>query len=183
MQEAVPDGEGGMAAVLGVDADILAKICAEAAENEVVAPANYNAPGQIVIAGNSAAVDRAVILAKEHGAKRAMRLPVSAPFHCSLMVPAGERLGAELERIAVHPLAYPLVSNVEASPYSDCNRTVELLVQQVSAPVRWEESVRCMLAQGVETFYRDWPRQGAVRPHPQNRTQDTGSKHRRYKIT
>lgn len=157
MQEAVPDGEGGMAAVLGVDADILAKICAEAAENEVVAPANYNAPGQIVIAGNSAAVDRAVVLAKEHGAKRAMRLPVSAPFHCSLMVPAGERLGAELERIAVHPLAYPLVSNVEASPYSDCNRTVELLVQQVSAPVRWEESVRCMLAQGVERFIEIGP--------------------------
>lgn len=161
MQEAVPDGEGTMAAVLGIDAASLQKICAEAAKcegnDEVVTPANYNAPGQIVIAGHTTAVERALELAAERGAKRAMRLPVSAPFHCPLMHPAGERLRYELEQIRVYPLGIPVVSNVEATPYAESNKTVELLVRQMSAPVRWEESVRNMIDQGTERFIEIGP--------------------------
>ncbi len=157
MQAAVPDGAGAMAAVLGIDAEALQLICSEAAQGEVVTPANYNAPGQIVIAGNTAAVERAIELATQRGAKRAMRLPVSAPFHCPLMIPAGERLKNELEQIDIHSLQVPVVSNVEAVPYIDSSKTIPLLVQQVSAPVRWDESVEAMLAQGVERFIEVGP--------------------------
>lgn len=157
MQTAVPDGKGAMAAVLGIDAEALQLICSEAAQGEVVTPANYNAPGQIVIAGDTAAVERAIELALQRGAKRAMRLPVSAPFHCPLMVPAGERLQHELDQIDIHPLKIPVVSNVEAAPYTDCDKTSALLVRQVSAPVRWNESVENMLAQGVERFIEVGP--------------------------
>ncbi len=157
MQAAVPDGKGAMAAVLGIDAEALQLICSEAAQGEVVTPANYNAPGQIVIAGDTAAVERAIELALQRGAKRAMRLPVSAPFHCPLMVPAGERLQHELDQIDIHPLKVPVVSNVEATQYTDCNKTSALLVRQVSAPVRWNESVEEMLAQGVERFIEVGP--------------------------
>ncbi|MDY0213369.1 MAG: ACP S-malonyltransferase [Desulfuromonadaceae bacterium] len=157
MQAAVSDGAGAMAAVLGIDAETLQLICSEAAQGEVVTPANYNAPGQIVIAGNTAAVERAIELATQRGAKRAMRLPVSAPFHCPLMVPAGERLQHELEQIDIHSLQVPVVSNVEAITYTDSSKTIALLVQQVSSPVRWDESVRNMLAQGVERFIEVGP--------------------------
>ncbi len=157
MQAAVPDGEGAMAAVLGIDAETLLAICSEAAQGEVVTPANYNAPGQIVIAGNTAAVERVIELATQRGAKRAMRLPVSAPFHCPLMIPAGERLQRELEQVDICPLQVPVVSNVEATSYTDCSKTIDLLVRQVSAPVRWDESVKDMLAQGVERFIEVGP--------------------------
>ncbi|MFO7830603.1 MAG: ACP S-malonyltransferase [Desulfuromonadaceae bacterium] len=161
MQEAVPDGEGAMAAVLGVDAETLEQICSEAAKadgkDEIVSPANFNAPGQIVIAGHTTAVERAIELATERGARRAMRLPVSAPFHCPLMLPAGDRLQSELEKVSVNPLNIPVVSNVEAAPYDDRNKTIELLVRQVSAPVRWEESVRNMIDQGTERFIEIGP--------------------------
>lgn len=161
MQKAVPDGVGAMAAVLGVDAETLEKICTEAANadgrEEIVTPANFNAPGQIVIAGHTGAVERALELAAERGARRAMRLPVSAPFHCPLMLPAGQSLQQELEQIRIHSLNIPVVSNVEATPYSDSNRTADLLVRQVSAPVRWDESVRAMIEQGTERFIEIGP--------------------------
>ncbi len=161
MQEAVPDGKGAMAAVLGVDAETLAQICAEAAQwegkNEVVTPANFNAPGQIVIAGHATAVERALAIASERGAKRALRLPVSAPFHCPLMFPAGERLQSVLEQIVINPLNTPVVSNVEASAYTDASKTIDLLVRQVSAPVRWDESVNAMISQGIARFIEVGP--------------------------
>jgi [acyl-carrier-protein] S-malonyltransferase len=127
------------------------------ARGEVVAPANFNAPGQIVIAGHTAAVERVIKSASEQGAKRAMRLPVSAPFHCPLMLPAGERLQRELEAIPIQSLGTPVVSNVEAEAYKDERETMDLLVRQVSAPVRWDDSVRFMLSQGIERFVEVGP--------------------------
>ena len=157
MQEAVPVGTGAMAAILGLDSEKLDSVCAQAAEVQVVAPANFNSGGQIVIAGHAEAVDRAVALAKDAGAKRAMLLPVSAPFHCPLMVPAGERLASALEGVEVHPLNLPVVSNVEASPNQAADRVRQLLVAQVSAPVRWEESMQWMIDQGVDRFIEIGP--------------------------
>jgi [acyl-carrier-protein] S-malonyltransferase len=157
MQQAVPVGEGAMAAVLGVEADVLEKICAEAAQGQIVSAANFNSPGQIVIAGHTAAVDRAIEIAKENGAKKAMPLPVSAPFHCALMVPAGERLQTVLDDVAVQDLQVPVVTNVEASANTESSRVKELLVTQVSAPVRWDSSVRYMLDNGVERFVEIGP--------------------------
>ncbi|MBF0644173.1 ACP S-malonyltransferase [Desulfuromonas acetoxidans] len=157
MQQAVPVGEGAMAAVLGVDGETLEKICAEAAGDQIVSPANFNSPGQIVIAGHTAAVERAIELAKENGAKKAMPLPVSAPFHCALMKPAGEQLAGVLDAVTLSALAIPVVTNVEASANSDMARVKSLLVSQVSAPVRWDESVRYMVEQGVERFIEIGP--------------------------
>ena len=157
MQEAVPVGVGAMAAILGVEPEILAAICEEAAQGEVVSPANFNSPGQIVIAGHADAVNRAIELAKAKGYRKAMLLPVSAPFHCSLMTPAGERLQSALEAVPVSPLQVPVVSNVEAQANSDQNRVKELLVKQVSAPVRWEESVGHMVKQGITRFVEIGP--------------------------
>jgi len=157
MQDAVPVGVGAMAAVLGLETAELDAVCSEAAQGEVVSPANFNSPGQIVIAGHASAVERAIELAKAKGAKRAMPLPVSAPFHCSLMVPAGERLRAVLDAITVSPLRVPVVSNVEAAPNSDAGRVKELLVAQVSAPVRWDESVQKMAGLGVDRFIEVGP--------------------------
>lgn len=157
MQEAVPVGVGAMAAILGLDTAELAAVCQEAAQGQVVSPANFNSPGQVVIAGHATAVERAIELAKSRGAKRAMPLPVSAPFHCALMVPAGERLRQVLAGIAVEPLQTPVVSNVEAAPNSDAGRVKELLVAQVSAPVRWDESVQQMVELGVERFIEIGP--------------------------
>lgn len=157
MQEAVPVGVGAMAAVIGLKADVLEGFCREAAQGEVVSPANFNSPGQVVIAGHASAVGRAVELAKSHGAKRALPLPVSAPFHCALMVPAGERLQTVLEGIAVNPLRFPVVTNVEATPNEDASRVRKLLVDQVSAPVRWEESVLAMAEAGVERYIEIGP--------------------------
>ena len=157
MQEAVPVGVGAMAAILGVEPEILAAICEEAAQGEVVSPANFNSPGQIVIAGHADAVNRAIELAKAKGYRKAMLLPVSAPFHCSLMTPAGERLQTALEAVPVSPLQVPVVSNVEARGNSDQSRVKELLVKQVSAPVRWEESVGHMVKQGISRFVEIGP--------------------------
>jgi len=157
MQEAVPVGTGAMAAILGVEPQILAEICAEAAQGEVVSPANFNSPGQVVIAGHASAVNRAIEIAKGRGFRKAMLLPVSAPFHCSLMVPAGERLADTLANISVGTLSRPVVTNVEAEPNQDSSRVKELLVRQVSAPVRWEDSVRTMVALGVTEFVEIGP--------------------------
>jgi [acyl-carrier-protein] S-malonyltransferase len=152
MQEAVPVGEGAMAAILGLDNDVLQKICSSAAQGEVVAPANFNSTGQIVIAGHSAAVNRACELAKERGAKRALPLPVSAPFHCALMQPAADRLAEVLAQLAVGDMLCPVVSNVEATPNQESSRVVELLVRQVCAPVQWTDSVQTMVDLGVSRF-------------------------------
>lgn len=157
MQEAVPVGEGAMAAMLGIEPAVLAEICAEAAQGEVVSPANFNSPGQIVIAGNTGAVNRAIEIAKAKGFRKAMLLPVSAPFHSSLMVPAGERLAEVLAAVAVGDLVAPVVTNVEATPNSDKGRVKELLVRQVSAPVLWDASVREMVSLGVTRFVEIGP--------------------------
>jgi [acyl-carrier-protein] S-malonyltransferase len=148
MQEAVPAGAGAMAAIMGLSAEKLAEICDEAKEAEVVSPANFNAPGQIVIAGHAGAVARASKLVTERGGK-AIALKVSAPFHCSLMAPAAKKLAQALERAQVSALAFPVIANVDARPNSDQGRVKELLVRQVDHPVRWEETVRAMAADGV----------------------------------
>ncbi len=157
MQEAVPVGFGTMAAIMGMANEALEEVCQEAAKGEVVAPANFNSPGQVVIAGHVGAVERAIALARERGAKRALLLPVSAPFHSSLMLPAAERLDKVLNEVTAGPLAHPVVSNVEAEPNSDSSRVRELLVKQVTAPVRWEESVALMAGAGVERFVEIGP--------------------------
>ncbi len=157
MQEAVPVGKGAMAAVLGLQRDEVEEVCREAAQGEIVSPANFNSPGQVVIAGHAIAVDRAIDIAKSRGAKRALPLPVSAPFHCSLMAPAGERLRGVLEKLAISPMEIPVVTNVEALPNEQADRVRDLLVRQVSAPVRWDESVEKMAALGAERFVEIGP--------------------------
>ncbi|MCL2761146.1 MAG: ACP S-malonyltransferase [Desulfuromonadales bacterium] len=157
MQEAVPVGVGAMAAILGVEREKLEDICKEAAEGEVVSPANFNSPGQIVIAGHSGAVNRAIEIAKAQGFRKAMLLPVSAPFHSALMVPAGERLMEALSDIEISDMSLPVVTNVEATPNIDSKRVKELLVKQVSAPVRWDESVTQMINLGVDSFIEIGP--------------------------
>lgn len=152
MQEAVPVGDGAMAAILGLDAGAVAAACAEAADGQVVAPANLNAPGQIVIAGHTAAVARAGERARARGAKRVIPLAVSAPFHCALMQPAEARLAPDLRALATSDPAFPVVANVDAQPKSTASAAIEALVRQVSSPVRWEESVRRLVADGVTTF-------------------------------
>lgn len=157
MQEAVPVGVGAMAAIMGVEREALEKICAEAALGEVVSPANFNSPGQIVIAGHAGAVGRALELAKENGAKRALPLPVSAPFHSSLMEPAAKRLEEVLADVSVNPFACPVVGNVKAEPYQEQDQVKPLLVEQVCAPVNWDESVIKMADLGVEAFVEIGP--------------------------
>jgi [acyl-carrier-protein] S-malonyltransferase len=157
MQEAVPVGVGAMAAIMGVDAPELTAICEKAADGEVVAPANFNSPGQIVIAGHATAVERAMVLAKEAGAKRALPLPVSAPFHSALMEPAAKRLAEVLEVIAVGDFRCPVVGNVEAAPYQQAERVKPLLVEQVCAAVRWDESVLKMKELGVTNYIEIGP--------------------------
>lgn len=152
MQEAVPVGTGTMAAILGVEQDVLEDICREAAEGDVVSPANYNSPGQIVIAGSSSAVARAIEVAKSRGFRKAMLLPVSAPFHCALMKPAAEKLATVLDVITYSDMSHPVVSNVEATANCDKGRVRDLLVSQVCAPVLWEQSVVAMTALGVAKF-------------------------------
>jgi [acyl-carrier-protein] S-malonyltransferase len=149
MQEAVPVGEGAMAAVLGMEREQVEKLCEEISSGEVLTPANFNSPGQIVIAGHSKAVERAIERVKQEG-KKAVLLPVSAPFHSPLMKPAGERLGEALEEISVNDLKIPVVTNVEAEVNTEKERVKGLLVAQVSSPVRWEESMRKMIEKGVE---------------------------------
>ena len=149
MQEAVPVGEGAMAAVLGMEREQIEEICEACSSGEVLAPANFNCPGQIVIAGHSKAVERAIERIKQ-GGKKAVLLPVSAPFHSALMKPAGERLEKALEEISVRDLKIPVVTNVEAEVNHSKDRVKGLLVAQVSSPVRWEESMRKMIDKGVE---------------------------------
>lgn len=149
MQEAVPAGVGAMAAVLGLEPEKVKAICDAVAEGQVLAPANYNSPEQTVIAGDAAAVERAMPKLKEAGAKRVLPLPVSAPFHCALMEPVKARLQPVLAGIAVKAPSVPVVTNVEATPNSDASRIVALLIEQVSAPVRWIECVQMLERQGV----------------------------------
>jgi [acyl-carrier-protein] S-malonyltransferase len=149
MQEAVPVGEGAMAAVLGMEREQVEKLCEEISSGEILAPANFNSPGQIVIAGHSKAIERAIEKVKQ-GGKKAVLLPVSAPFHSPLMKPAGERLGKALEEISVADLKIPVVTNVEAEVNTVKERVKGLLVAQVSSPVRWEESMRKMIEKGIE---------------------------------
>ena len=155
MQEAVPVGEGAMAAVLGLDADAVARACAAASAElpgRVVTPANLNAPGQVVIAGHADAVARAGELAKAGGAKRVIALAVSAPFHCPLMKPAEERLAPELRRLASQDPRIPVVANVDGDPKTTGAAAIEALSRQVSSPVRWEDVVKRMIADGARTF-------------------------------
>lgn len=157
MQEAVPVGVGAMAAILSVEADLLADICREAAMGEIVSPANFNSPGQIVIAGHAAAVNRAIEIAKARGFRKAMLLPVSAPFHSALMIPAGNRLGEVLEKIELKEMKIPVVTNVEATQNMDSARIRELLITQVSAPVKWDASIREMIRLGTTAFIEIGP--------------------------
>jgi len=149
MQEAVPVGEGAMAAILGMERDQIEKICDEASSGEVLTPANFNCPGQIVIAGHTKAVERAIERVKREG-KQAILLPVSAPFHSPLMKPAGERLEKVLEGMSVNDLKIPVVTNVEAEVNASKDRIKGLLVAQVSSPVRWEESMGKIIEKGIE---------------------------------
>jgi [acyl-carrier-protein] S-malonyltransferase len=157
MQEAVPVGVGAMAAILGMELEKVAAVCQDAAQGEVCAPANINSPEQIVIAGNTAAVERGTKLADERGAKRAKILPVSAPFHCALMKPAQDRLEADLNNLKMRKPVYPVVCNVEASLVGDELRARETLVAQVTAAVKWEQSMRLLIESGAEIFVEIGP--------------------------
>lgn len=157
MQDAVPVGEGAMAAVLGLDAALVAQACDEASQGEVVSPANLNMPGQVVIAGAREAVARAGERARALGAKRIIPLAVSAPFHCALMKPAEERLAPELRALAVHAPRIPVVANVDAEPKRDAASAIDALIRQVSSPVRWEDVVRRLASEGVRAYVEVGP--------------------------
>ncbi|HKQ54124.1 MAG TPA: ACP S-malonyltransferase [Pyrinomonadaceae bacterium] len=157
MQEAVPVGTGAMAAVMGADLETIEAACEEAGQGEVCSPANINSPNQIVIAGHAGAVDRCVNVLKERWGKRAIKLNVSAPFHCQLMMPAQERLAAELEKLSFNDLRLPLVTNVDAGLIRGGAEARDALVRQVSSPVRWLESVRLLISEGVQTFVEVGP--------------------------
>ncbi len=157
MQEAVPVGRGAMAAILGLDAALVEQACAEAAEGDVVSPANLNSPGQVVIAGSADAVARAGDRAKALGAKRVIPLAVSAPFHCALMTPAEERLAPELRALAARDPRVPVVANVDALPKRDAASAIDALIRQVSAPVRWEDVVKRLASEGVRAYVEVGP--------------------------
>jgi [acyl-carrier-protein] S-malonyltransferase len=157
MQEAVPQGSGSMAAILGLDDDVVRNLCAEAAQDEVVEAVNFNAPGQVVVAGNSAAVQRAIGLAKEAGAKRALPLPVSVPSHCALMQPAAERLAERLEGTSVATPETPVLHNASVAQAGNPQQIREQLVLQLHSPVRWVETIRSMAGQGIETLVEAGP--------------------------
>ena len=157
MQEAVPEGTGGIAAILGLDDAKLAEVCAEAAQGEVVGVANINSPGQIVIAGHRTAVERAVAAAAARGGKKSVLLPVSAPFHCALMKPAEARLAPELRSLQTQDPRVPIIANVDAEPKREAQAAIEALVQQVAAPVRWEAVVRRLASEGVTTYVEVGP--------------------------
>jgi [acyl-carrier-protein] S-malonyltransferase len=157
MQEAVPVGAGAMAAILGMELEKVALVCRDAAQGEVCSPANINSPEQIVISGNTAAVERGAKLANERGAKRAKLLPVSAPFHCSLMKPAQDRLEADLNKLKMQKPVYPVACNVEATFVSDELRARTTLVAQVTGAVKWEQSMRLLIGKGADTFVEIGP--------------------------
>jgi [acyl-carrier-protein] S-malonyltransferase len=157
MQEAVPVGTGAMAAVLGLDSAVVAQACVEAANGEVVSPANLNGPGQVVIAGTVAAVARAGERAKALGAKRIVPLPVSAPFHCELMRPAEERLAPELRALQVRDPRVPVIANVDAEARTTASSSIDALIRQVSSPVRWEDVMRRLIDAGTTAFVEVGP--------------------------
>jgi [acyl-carrier-protein] S-malonyltransferase len=157
MQDAVPVGAGAMAAIIGLEPTLVQQACREAADGDVVSPANLNAPGQVVIAGSAAAVARAIERAKALGARRAVALQVSAPFHCALMKPAQDRLELELQALPTRQPRVPVVANVDAEPKCDASAAIQALVAQVSAPVRWSDVMRRLVADGVTTFIEVGP--------------------------
>jgi [acyl-carrier-protein] S-malonyltransferase len=157
MQEAVPVGVGAMAAILGLDVPTVEGGCAEAEQGQVCSPANINSPSQIVIAGNAEAVDRACEILKEKGAKRAIKLNVSAPFHCALMMPAQERLADDLEELNYGSPGFPVFHNVDAASNSDASAVKTKLTEQVSSPVRWLETIQNMSESGVDKFVEIGP--------------------------
>lgn len=157
MQEAVAVGVGAMAAILGLDVATVEAGCAEAAQGQVCSPANINSPSQVVIAGNTEAVTRACDILKEKGARRAIKLNVSAPFHCALMMPAQEKLAADLAQLSCGEFAVPIVHNVDAAVNTDSNYVCDKLTQQVSSPVRWLETIQNMNASGVTRFIEIGP--------------------------
>jgi [acyl-carrier-protein] S-malonyltransferase len=157
MQEAVPVGTGAMAAILGMNLDSVLAVCGDAAQGQICEPANINSAEQIVVSGDAAAVERAVKLAQERGAKRAIMLPVSAPFHCSLMKPAQERLAADLQKLEFSQPRIPVVCNVYATPIEDAESAREALVRQVTGSVRWSDSMHLLISRGVQTFVEVGP--------------------------
>ena len=157
MQEAVPVGTGAMAAILGASLDLVKTACDEASQGQVCSAANINSPNQVVIAGDTAAIDRAIEILKARGAKRAIKLNVSAPFHCALMKPAQDRLAADLEKTSFADLATPLVTNVDAQAIKSGTKARDALVRQVSRTVRWLESVEFLASQGVQSFIEIGP--------------------------
>ena len=157
MQEAVPPGVGAMAAVMGAEIKDIEAACVEAQQGQVCAPANINSPNQVVIAGNAEAIERAGELLKNAGAKRVVKLNVSAPFHCALMLPAQERLAFDLESVSFQDLSIPLVTNVDALANRAADAARDAVVRQVSAPVRWLESMQLLIQQGVENFVEVGP--------------------------
>ena len=157
MQDAVPVGVGAMAAILGSEIEMIEAACAEAADGQVCSPANINSPNQVVIAGDSAAVDRACELLKARGAKRAIRLNVSAPFHCSLMMPAQLKLAGDLSELSYSSFEFPITHNVDAEVNSNETRVAEKLTMQVSSPVKWLDSIRNLIAEGTTTFVEVGP--------------------------
>jgi [acyl-carrier-protein] S-malonyltransferase len=157
MQEEVPVGKGAMAAVMGMDDEAVYAVCEKAKEFGIVSPANFNCPGQITVAGETLAVEKACEIAKEMGAKRALMLPVSAPFHCSMLIGAGEKLAKEMENVTFGEMKVPLITNVTADYVASAEDIKPLLVSQVSSSVLWEKSVNRMLADGVDTFIEVGP--------------------------
>jgi [acyl-carrier-protein] S-malonyltransferase len=157
MQEAVPAGVGAMAAIMGLSHAVVMDACKRAAEGQVCSPANLNSPEQTVISGHAEAVKRAVEIASQLGAKRAVILPVSAPFHCALMMPAQERLEKDLRKVEFTALRFPLVTNVDADTETSGDEARDALIRQVTMPVRWEESVRELIDEGVNTFVEVGP--------------------------
>ncbi len=157
MQEAVPVGEGAMAAVLGLTGVQVLDLCEEAAQEEVCQPANINSSAQVVISGSKGAVERAAELAQQRGAKKVVMLAVSAPFHCALMQPAQDRLAADLRALTFHPMHLPVVTNVDAQAVSDPGQARDALIRQVTGAVRWEESMAVLIARGVERFIEVGP--------------------------
>ncbi|WJW74247.1 ACP S-malonyltransferase [Thiohalobacter sp. IOR34] len=157
MQEAVPAGSGAMAAILGLDDEQVRSLCEQAAEGEVVAPVNFNSPGQVVIAGQSSAVERAIGLAKSAGAKRAIPLPVSVPSHCSLMQPAAEAFAETLARTTLATPRIPVIHNADVAAYDDPARIRDALVRQLYNPVRWVETIQAMAGQGIDHLVEAGP--------------------------
>ncbi|MBE4617807.1 ACP S-malonyltransferase [Vibrio navarrensis] len=157
MQEAVPAGTGAMYAIIGLDDEAIAKACEDAAQGEVVSPVNFNSPGQVVIAGSKDAVERAGVLCKEAGAKRALPLPVSVPSHCALMKPAADKLAIALESIEFNAPQIPVINNVDVVAETDPAKIKDALVRQLYSPVRWTESVELMSNQGVEKLLEMGP--------------------------